>query len=120
MKLTIYLLIGSAFLLVGVMAIFAKALDITGIPDMSFEGLAQVAFPEQFQIYMFALLLIGFGTLLSMWPLHSWSPDGYAGAPTAVSMIHAGVLMKIGGYGLIRFAMCVFPRGANFWARLRY
>ncbi|NLP45406.1 MAG: NADH-quinone oxidoreductase subunit M [Peptococcaceae bacterium] len=116
MKLTIYLLIGSAFLLVGVMAIFAKALDITGIPDMSFEGLAQVAFPEQFQIYMFALLLIGFGTLLSMWPLHSWSPDGYAGAPTAVSMIHAGVLKKIGGYGLIRFAIYVFPLGAKFWA----
>ena len=116
MKLTIYLLIGSAFLLVGVMAIFTKAMDITGIPVMNFEDLALVAFPEQFQIYMFALLLIGFGSLLSMWPLHSWSPDGYAGAPTAVSMIHAGVLKKIGGYGIIRFAIFVFPLGAKFWA----
>jgi len=116
MKLTIYLLIGSAFLLVGVMAIFMKAMDITGIPVMNFEDLALVAFPEQFQIYMFALLLIGFGSLLSMWPLHSWSPDGYAGAPTAVSMIHAGVLKKIGGYGIIRFAIFVFPLGAKFWA----
>lgn len=116
MKLTIYLLIGSAFLLVGVIALFAKSVSITGTPDMSFEALAQVAFPEQFQIYMFALLLIGFGSLLSMWPFHSWSPDGYAGAPTAVSMIHAGVLKKIGGYGLIRFAVFVLPLGAKFWA----
>ncbi|RYD02727.1 hypothetical protein N752_23390 [Desulforamulus aquiferis] len=116
MKLTIYLLIGSAFLLVGVIALFVRSVAITGVPDMSFEGLAQVAFPEEFQIYMFGLMLIGFGSLLSMWPLHSWSPDGYAGAPTAVSMIHAGVLKKIGGYGLIRLAIFVLPLGAKFWA----
>lgn len=116
MKLTIYLLIGSAFLLVGVIALFNKAVSLTGTADLSFEALAKVAFPEQFQIYVFALLLIGFGSLLSMWPFHSWSPDGYAGAPTAVSMIHAGVLKKIGGYGLIRFAIFVLPLGAKFWA----
>ncbi len=116
MKLTIYLLIGSAFLLVGVIATFVKSVAITGTPNMSFEGLAQVAFPEEFQIYMFGLMLLGFGSLLSMWPFHSWSPDGYAGAPTAVSMIHAGVLKKIGGYGLIRVAIFVLPLGAKFWA----
>lgn len=116
MKLTIYLLVGSAFLLVGVIATFVKSVAITGVPDMSFEGLAQVAFPEQFQIYMFGLMLLGFGSLLSMWPFHSWSPDGYAGAPTAVSMIHAGVLKKIGGYGLIRLAVFVLPLGAKYWA----
>ncbi|AQS59412.1 complex I subunit 4 family protein [Desulforamulus ferrireducens] len=116
MKLTIYLLIGSAFLLVGVIATFVQSLIITGQPDMSFTGLAQVPFSEDFQIYMFALMLIGFGSLLSMWPFHSWSPDGYAGAPTAVSMIHAGVLKKIGGYGLIRIAIYVLPLGAKFWA----
>jgi len=54
--------------------------------------------------------------LLSMWPFHSWSPDGYAGAPTAVSMIHAGVLKKIGGYGLIKIAVYTLPIGAKFWA----
>ncbi|HHV64926.1 MAG TPA: NADH-quinone oxidoreductase subunit M [Peptococcaceae bacterium] len=116
MKLTIYLLIGSAFLLVGVIALFVKSVALSGTADMSFEALAQIDFPEQFQIYIFALLLVGFGSLLSMWPFHSWSPDGYAGAPTAVSMIHAGVLKKIGGYGLIRFAIYVLPLGANFWA----
>ncbi len=116
MKLTIYLLIGSAFLLAAVIATFVKAVEITGTPDMSFLGLSQVAFPEQFQIWMFLLMLIGFGSLLSMFPFHSWSPDGYAGAPTAVSMIHAGVLKKIGGYGLIRLALFVMPAGAAFWA----
>jgi NADH-quinone oxidoreductase subunit M len=118
MKLTIYLLIGSAFLLTAVIATFAKAVELTGTPDMSFEALAQVAFPEQFQIWMFLLMLIGFGSLLSMFPFHSWSPDGYAGAPTAVSMIHAGVLKKIGGYGLIRFAVYVMPAGAAYWSPL--
>lgn len=118
MKLTIYLLIGSAFLLAAVIATLVKAVELTGQPDMSFHALGQVAFPEQFQIWMFLLMLIGFGSLLSMWPLHSWSPDGYAGAPTAVSMIHAGVLKKIGGYGLIRLALYVMPAGAAYWAPL--
>lgn len=116
MKLTIYLLIGSAFLLVGVIALFARSVAITGVPDFSFTGLARVPFPADFQIFIFGLMLLGFGSLLSMWPFHSWSPDGYAGAPTAVSMIHAGVLKKIGGYGLIKIAVYTLPLGAKFWA----
>jgi len=120
MKLTIYLLIGSAFLLVGVIALFMKTVAVAGAPDMSFTGLAEAgrrlsAFDQK---WLFALMLFGFGSLLSMWPFHSWSPDGYAGAPTAVSMIHAGVLKKIGGYGLIRIALFVLPVGARFWAPL--
>jgi NADH-quinone oxidoreductase subunit M len=118
MKLTIYLLIGSAFLLVGVIALFVKTTALVGAPDMSFTGLAQVA--QQLsrfdQIWLFALMLLGFGSLISMWPFHSWSPDGYAGAPTAVSMIHAGVLKKIGGYGLVKIAVYMLPVGAAFWA----
>lgn len=116
MKLTIYLLVGSAFLLAGVIALLMKSVALTGVADMSFEALARVQFPEPFQIMIFGLMLVGFGSLLSMWPFHSWSPDGYAGAPTAVSMIHAGVLKKIGGYGLIRLAIAVLPLGARFWA----
>ncbi|WP_027363536.1 complex I subunit 4 family protein [Desulfotruncus alcoholivorax] len=118
MKLTIYLLIGSAFLLVGVIALFVKTTAITGTPDMSFTGLAAAA--QQLspfdQTWLFALMLLGFGSLISMWPFHSWSPDGYAGAPTAVSMIHAGVLKKIGGYGLVKIALYMLPLGAKFWA----
>jgi NADH-quinone oxidoreductase subunit M len=119
MKLTIYLLLGSAFMLVGVLALYLNAYP-PGSRTFSMEALAQAHqlghFSEEFQIFAFLLLLLGFGSLLSMWPFHSWSPDGYAGAPTAVSMIHAGVLKKIGGYGLIRLGLLVLPLGAKFWA----
>ncbi|WP_018085619.1 complex I subunit 4 family protein [Desulfurispora thermophila] len=118
MKLTIYLLIGSAFLLVGVIAFFVKSVGVLGAPDMSFTALAEAGqqLPARDQIWLYALMLFGFGSLISMWPFHSWSPDGYAGAPTAVSMIHAGVLKKIGGYGLVKIALFCLPLGAKFWA----
>ncbi len=118
MKLTIYLLIGSAFLLVGVLALFMKAKGYWGFPTMNFVQLAEAGqnLDPFTQKWLFALMLVGFGSLISMWPFHSWSPDGYAGAPTAVSMIHAGVLKKIGGYGLIKIALVCLPLGAKFWA----
>lgn len=120
MKLTIYLLMGSAFMLVGVVALYLMAGAVIGHRTFDMEALAMVGqtglLGENFQIFAFLLLLLGFGSLLSMFPFHSWSPDGYAGAPTAVSMIHAGVLKKIGGYGLIRIGLLMLPLGARFWA----
>ncbi|MDD2619598.1 MAG: NADH-quinone oxidoreductase subunit M [Syntrophomonadaceae bacterium] len=118
MKLTIYLLIGSAFLLTGIIALFIKAYSISGVPSMDIAALAGLEFPVGFQIFTFAFMALGFGTLLSMFPFHAWSPDGYAGAPTAVSMIHAGVLKKIGGYGLIRIGIYILPLGAQYIAPL--
>jgi NADH-quinone oxidoreductase subunit M len=85
---------------------------------MDISTLAAVDFPVWFQVFVFALMALGFGTLLSMFPFHAWSPDGYAGAPTAVSMIHAGVLKKIGGYGLIRIGLYILPLGAKYIAPL--
>jgi len=119
MKLTIYLLIGSAFLLVGLIALYLAA-GKNGNPTFMFDQLAlrQDLYSPAFQKVAFGLMLFGFGSLISMVPFHSWSPDGYAGAPTAVSMIHAGVLKKIGGYGLIRLGVMVLPLGAKFWAPL--
>lgn len=121
MKLTIYLLMGSAFMLVGVIALYLQAYP----PELRTFNMDALALAhtlgnmsEEFQIFAFLLLLIGFGSLLSMFPFHTWSPDGYAGAPTAVSMIHAGVLKKIGGYGLIRLGLLTLPLGAKFWAPL--
>ena len=120
MKLTIYLLMGSAFMLVGVVALYLTVGDVVGFRTFDMQALAVAGqnglLSEEFQIFAFLLLLLGFGSLLSMFPFHSWSPDGYAGAPTAVSMIHAGVLKKIGGYGLIRLGLLVLPLGARFWA----
>ena len=120
-KLTIYLLLGSACMLIGVISLYLTAYP-AGERTFSMEALARAQelgrFTESFQIGAFLLLLLGFGSLLSMWPFHSWSPDGYAGAPTAVSMIHAGVLKKIGGYGLIRLGLLTLPLGAKFWAPL--
>lgn len=117
MKLTIYLLIGSAFLLVGLVALYLAAAK-QGPPTFMFDQLAarQSHYSASFQKVAFGLMLFGFGSLISMFPFHSWSPDGYAGAPTAVSMIHAGVLKKIGGYGLIRLGIYVLPIGAKYWA----
>ncbi|MDR3587585.1 MAG: NADH-quinone oxidoreductase subunit M [Desulfosporosinus sp.] len=117
MKLTIYLLIGSAFLLVGMIALYLAAAK-NGHPTFMFDQLAmrQDLYSPAFQKVAFGLMLFGFGSLISMFPFHSWSPDGYAGAPTAVSMIHAGVLKKIGGYGLIRLGIFVLPLGARYWA----
>jgi len=120
MKLTIYLLIGSALLLVAMVSLWVNATNQLAAmgqgPTFMFADLAKLEFDQNFQIFCFGLLTLGFGSLISMFPFHSWSPDGYAGAPTAVSMIHAGVLKKIGGYGLIRLGLMVFPLGAKFWA----
>lgn len=121
MKLTIYLLLGSAFLLAGVFMIYLQAFP-AGNRTFGMEALAAAGFAggltAETQIFIFFFIFIGFGSLLSMWPFHSWSPDGYAGAPTAVSMVHAGVLKKIGGYGLIRVGLMMLPLGFNFWAPL--
>ncbi|NLL51925.1 MAG: NADH-quinone oxidoreductase subunit M [Peptococcaceae bacterium] len=116
MKLTIYLLIGSAFLLAGLIWMYMLAGEMLGVLTFDLATLATLNFAPNLQIAIFGLMALGFLSLISMFPFHSWSPDGYAGAPTAVSMIHAGVLKKIGGYGLIRIGIFLFPVGAKFWA----
>ena len=121
MKLTLYLLVGSAFVLIGVIAMFLYAADpVKGLGYRTFDiaALATVQYDPAFQKFAFFLMMIGFGFLVPMWPLHTWSPDGHVAAPTAVSMLHAGVLMKLGGYGLIRVGLLCFPEGAHYWAPL--
>jgi NADH-quinone oxidoreductase subunit M len=67
---------------------------------------------------VFLAFYIGFGILAGIWPLHTWSPDGHASAPTAVSMLHAGVLMKLGAYGIVRLGMGLLPEATVDWAWL--
>lgn len=118
MKLTLYLLVGSAFALVGIIALYLYAASQLGHPTFDIQTLATVKYDIAFQKFAFFLMLIGFGVLVPIWPLHLWSPDGHVAAPTAVSMLHAGVLMKLGAYGLIRVGVFLFPEGAKFWAPL--
>jgi NADH-quinone oxidoreductase subunit M len=77
-------------------------------------------FSGRFQSVMFLMTMVGFGTLAGMWPFHTWSPDGHVAAPTSVSMLHAGVLMKLGGFGIIRIGMMLLPEGLQEWALLLF
>jgi NADH-quinone oxidoreductase subunit M len=113
MKLTIYLLIGSAILLTGILALFVKAYALTGTPTMEIDRLAGLDYGSGFSLFVFCLMSFCFCTLISMFPFHAWSPDGHVAAPTAVSMLHAGVLKSIGGYGMIRIALYIFPATAK-------
>ena len=117
MKLTLYLLVGSAFILIGIIATFVYANNL-GIRSFDIQTLSTIEYSESFQKFAFFLMLIGFGILVPMWPFHTWSPDGHVAAPTAVSMLHAGVLMKLGGYGIIRAGVFLFPEGAKYWVPL--
>ena len=75
-------------------------------------------FDPALQTWVFLAFYVGFGILAGIWPLHTWSPDGHASAPTAVSMLHAGVLMKLGAYGVVRLGMGLLPDAAVDWAWL--
>ena len=111
MKLTLYLVAGSVLIWVALMAIFVEA----GLGTFDIKRLAVVEYSPTFQKVFFPFLAIGFGILAGLWPFHTWSPDGHVAAPTAVSMVHAGVLMKLGAFGIIRVGMVILPEGAEFW-----
>jgi NADH-quinone oxidoreductase subunit M len=113
MKLTLMLMGGSALLLVGLLGIYFGSTLENGQHTFNILEIAQLKLPEAVQRYFFPFTFVGFGVLGALFPLHTWSPDGHASAPTAVSMLHAGVLMKLGGYGCFRVAMYLMPTAAN-------
>ncbi len=115
MKLTLMLMGASALLLVALLGIYFTSSAGGQAPTFDILELAQRKMPYDWQKVFFPLAFIGFGTIGALFPFHTWSPDGHASAPTAVSMLHAGVLMKLGGYGIFRFAMFLMPEGALFW-----
>lgn len=112
MKLTLMLLVGSAFILAVIVAMYLEA----GQNSFDMTILAQAKYSENLQLIGFPMLWLGFGTLAGVFPFHTWSPDGHASAPTAVSMLHAGVLMKLGAFGVLRIGMMMLPEGASAWA----
>ncbi len=108
MKLTLMLMGGSAFILMGILGIYFGS----GATTMELTQLSRLNIPVEMQRIFFPLTFIGFGVLGALFPFHTWSPDGHASAPTSVSMLHAGVLMKLGGYGCFRIAMYLMPEAA--------
>ena len=113
MKLTLMLMGGSALLLVGLLGIYFNSTLATGQHTFNILEISKINIPIAAQRYFFPFTFVGFGVLGALFPLHTWSPDGHASAPTAVSMLHAGVLMKLGGYGCFRVAMFLMPQAAN-------
>jgi NADH-quinone oxidoreductase subunit M len=109
MKLTLMLMGGSAFLMIGIIGIYYAS----GHSTMNILEIAQLNIPIEYQRWFFPITFLGFGVLGALFPFHTWSPDGHASAPTAVSMLHAGVLMKLGGYGCFRVAMYLMPEAAH-------
>jgi NADH-quinone oxidoreductase subunit M len=111
MKLALYSFVGSAMVLVGIIAAFV----LSGAKTMSLFELAKYPFPPNFQMWAFPLVFVGFAILAGMWPFHTWAPTGHVAAPTAASMLLAGVVMKLGAYGCLRVAMILFPHGLDPW-----
>jgi NADH-quinone oxidoreductase subunit M len=117
MKLVLYSFVGSAMVLVGILAAGAVASAQTGQMTFSLPALAKVTFPTGFQGWAFPLVFVGFAILAGLWPFHTWAPTGHVAAPTAASMLLAGVVMKLGAYGALRVAVALFPQGLQAWHR---
>ena len=111
LKLMLYLVAGSVLIWIAILAIFVEA----GLGTFNMLELEKVELSLTFQRVFFPFLMVGFGILAGLWPFHTWSPDGHVAAPTGVSMVHAGVLMKLGAFGIIRVGMVLMPEGASDW-----
>jgi NADH-quinone oxidoreductase subunit M len=126
MKLALYSFVGSAMVLIGLIAAYVVAaanpgsfpfdVPITGDGTFSLVELAKYPFPREFQMWAFPLVFVGFAILAGLWPFHTWAPTGHVAAPTAASMLLAGVIMKLGAYGCLRVAMVLFPHGLEEWS----
>jgi NADH-quinone oxidoreductase subunit M len=112
MKLVLYSFVGSALVFIGILAAFFAA---GGTTFNILELASKHSFSRDLQIWVFPLIFVGFGVLAGMWPFHTWAPTGHVAAPTAASMLLAGVVMKLGSYGCFRAAMLLFPEGLAYW-----
>jgi NADH-quinone oxidoreductase subunit M len=112
LKLTLYLFIGSMVALLGVLAMALYG----GKPNFDMISLENAGFSMEFQRLWFPVVFVGFGILAGMFPFHSWAPDGHVAAPTAISMLLAGVEMKVGAFAALRIAIMLLPQGAKIWA----
>jgi len=114
MKLTLYLFLGSILAFIGVLAVYFAS----GLRSFDMLALEQAGFALEFQRAWFLVIFVGFGVLGGLFPFHSWAPDGHVAAPTAVSMLLAGVEMKVGVFAALRAGLMLLPEGMRFWAPL--
>lgn len=117
MKLTLYLLIGSFISFIAFLVLYFQLPEYStaSAPTFDLRVWSEANFPLDLQRIWFMPLFLGFAVLAGIWPLHNWSPDGHVAAPTAVSMIHAGVLMKLGAYASMRVGIQILPEGTVYW-----
>ncbi|HNX04537.1 MAG TPA: NADH-quinone oxidoreductase subunit M [Opitutales bacterium] len=117
-EMTIYLTVGAMLVLAGMVALYVGS----GLSTFDFitlrDYLAANPLSAGMQKWVYGLLLIGFGILVSLFPFHTWAPRGYANAPASTAMLHAGVLKKFGLYGLIQMMAPLLPLGAGEWTNL--
>ncbi|NWG26871.1 MAG: NADH-quinone oxidoreductase subunit M, partial [Pseudorhodoplanes sp.] len=111
-KFFLYTLLGSVLMLLAIMAMYWKA-GTTDIPT-----LMQFAFPRELQTWAWLAFFASFAVKMPMWPVHTWLPDAHVEAPTAGSVILAAILLKMGGYGFLRFSLPMFPDASLYFAPL--
>lgn len=111
MKLLIYLQLGGAIVLIGIMALYFAG----PVHSFDWEILSKGVLNPTYQKVIFLILFIGFGIEAGLVPFHTWLPEGHSSAPTPLSMMLAGVLLKMGGYGIMRVGLPLVPQGSKFW-----
>ncbi|MCB1013308.1 MAG: NADH-quinone oxidoreductase subunit M, partial [Microthrixaceae bacterium] len=115
-KFFLYTLAGSLLMLVGIVATYQEYFQQTGVRTLNVLELQQGTYGTTFQVLVFGGFFVAFAVKVPMFPFHTWLPDAHVEAPTAASVILAAVMLKMGGYGLLRFNLPLFPEGSEKWA----